>query len=58
MAGLALLGLPLGGVLYELLAPIPLLFDVGVFAVAALFALAVQRPLVAPEAGRGRGGRP
>jgi hypothetical protein len=56
MAGLALLGLPLGGVLYELLAPIPLLFVVGVFAVAALFALGVRRPLLA--AGPGADPRP
>lgn len=46
MVGLAVLGLPLGGALYELLAPIPLLFDIGVFAVAALLVLAVQRPLL------------
>ena len=51
MAGLALVGLPLGGVLFELLAPIPLLFVVGVFAVAALFALGVRRPLVAAGPG-------
>jgi hypothetical protein len=45
MLGMAVVGLPLGGVLYELLAPIPLLFDVGVFAVAALLVLAVRQPL-------------
>lgn len=53
MVGLAVLGLPLGGFLYELLAPIPLLFDVGVFAVAALFVLAVRRPLLAIAASDG-----
>ena len=53
MAGLAIVGLPIGGVLYELLAPIPLLFVVGIFAVAALFALGVRRPLVTPAAGAG-----
>jgi hypothetical protein len=51
MAGLAIVGLPIGGVLYELLAPIPLLFVVGIFAVAALFALGVRRPLLPPAAG-------
>lgn len=45
LVGLGLFGLPLGGFLYEVLAPIPLLFDVGVFAVAALFALSLRRPL-------------
>ncbi len=52
MVGLAAFGLPLGGVLYELLAPVPLLFDVGVFSVAALLVLAVRSPL---RAGRGDG---
>lgn len=46
LLGLGLLGLPLGGVLYELLAPIPLLLDVGIFAVAALLALTLKRPLL------------
>ena len=45
MVGLAVLGLPLGGFLYELLAPIPLLFDVAVFAIAALLILALRAPL-------------
>lgn len=45
LVGLGLFGLPLGGFLYEVLAPIPLLFDVGVFAIAALFALSLRRPL-------------
>ena len=45
MLGMTAVGLPLGGVLYELLAPIPLLFAVGVFAVAALLVLAVRQPL-------------
>ena len=53
MVGLAVLGLPLGGFLYELLAPIPLLFDVAVFAIAALLVLSLRAPLraVAPEQG-------
>ncbi len=46
LLGLGLVGLPLGGFLYELLAPIPLLFGVGVFAVAALLALVLKRPLL------------
>ena len=58
MAGLAVVGLPIGGVLYELLAPIPLLFVVGIFAVAALFALGVRRPLLTPAAGVGPRSRP
>lgn len=63
MVGMAALGLPLGGILYELLAPIPLLLGVGVFAVAALFVLAVRQPLRADAdandgAGRGTGGAP
>lgn len=47
MVGLGVVGLPLGGFLYELFAPVPLLFDVGVFAVAALFVLSLRRPLLA-----------
>ncbi|MEX2659303.1 MAG: hypothetical protein WD232_06380 [Acidimicrobiales bacterium] len=49
MLGLGLLGLPLGGFSYEVLAPVPLLFDVGVFAVAALLVLSLKRPLVAAD---------
>lgn len=48
MVGLAVLGLPLGGFLYELLAPVPLLLDVGVFAVAALLVLTIRSPLTGP----------
>lgn len=50
--GLGLLGLPLGGFLYEVLAPVPLLFAVGVFALAALLALSVGHPLL-PATGPG-----
>ena len=48
MIGLAVVGLPLGGVLYEVYPATPLLFEVLAFAVAALFALLVGRPVVAP----------
>ena len=46
MVGLGLVGLPLGGFLYEVLAPVPLLFTVGVFAVAGLLVLFLRRPLL------------
>lgn len=45
MWGLALVGLPLGGVLYEVFAAVPFLMDVLFFALAALFALFVPRPV-------------
>ncbi|HWH35693.1 MAG TPA: hypothetical protein VNT56_10305, partial [Acidimicrobiales bacterium] len=45
MAGMAVVGLPLGGLAYEVAAALPFLVDVGVFAVAALSALAVHRRL-------------
>lgn len=57
MVGLAVLGLPLGGFLYELLAPIPLLFDVAVFAIAALLILALRAPLRAGPDQAAPGGR-
>lgn len=49
MATLALVGLPLGGFLYEVLAAVPALVDVLPFAFAALFALSLRRR-VAPNA--------
>lgn len=55
MIGLGLVGLPLGGVLYELAAALPLLLDVGAFALAALFALSARRGVRASGTGR-RGG--
>jgi hypothetical protein len=48
MLGLALVGLPLGGLLYEVFAAVPFLMDVLFFALAALFALFVPRPVAAP----------
>jgi hypothetical protein len=49
MAGLAIVGLPLGGILYEIYPATPFLFEVLAFAVAALYALLVRRPVVAPD---------
>lgn len=45
MIGMAVVGLPLGGLVYELAAALPFLIDVGVYALAALSALALRRPL-------------
>jgi hypothetical protein len=63
MVGLAVIGLPLGGLVYEVAAALPFLLDVGVFAVAALAALSLRTPLtVVPlpprSAGTGPGSRP
>jgi hypothetical protein len=52
MLGMAVVGLPLGGVLYEIFPATPFLFEVFAFAFAALFALLVGRPVHAPEASR------
>jgi hypothetical protein len=52
MWGVALVGMPLGGVLYEVFAAVPFLMDVLFFALAALFALFVPRPVRAPAAER------
>jgi hypothetical protein len=52
MAAIALVGLPLGGFLYEVLAAAPPLIDVLPFAFAALFALSLRRRIV-PGAGAG-----
>lgn len=49
MLGMAVVGLPLGGVLYEIYPATPFLFEVLAFAVAALFALLVGRPVVPPQ---------
>ncbi|MCU1373855.1 MAG: Antibiotic efflux protein, partial [Actinomycetia bacterium] len=46
MVGMAVVGLPLGGILYEIYPATPFLFEVLAFAVAALFALLVLRPVV------------
>ena len=50
MVGMAIVGLPLGGVLYEIFPATPFLFEVFAFAVAALFALLVKRPVTPPPA--------
>lgn len=50
MVGLALLGMPVGGFLYEIFLAVPFLADVLLFALAALFALFVPRPVAAPAA--------
>jgi hypothetical protein len=49
MLGLAVVGFPLGGLLYEVYPATPFLFEVLAFAVAALFALLVRRPVVPPH---------
>lgn len=48
MVGMAVVGLPLGGILYEIFPATPFLFEVVAFAVAALFALLVRRPVMPP----------
>lgn len=50
MWGVALVGMPLGGFLYEIFAAVPFLMDVLFFALAALFALFVPRAVAAPAA--------
>jgi hypothetical protein len=50
MWGVALVGMPIGGVLYEVFAAVPFLMDVLFFALAALFALFVPRPFARAEA--------
>lgn len=52
--GLAVVGLPAGGLVYEVAAALPFLLDIGVFAVAALAALTLRAPL----SGRGLTGTP
>jgi hypothetical protein len=58
MLGLGLVGLPLGGFLYEVYLSVPFLMDVLFFALASLFALFVQDPVKAPLAGVVPAGRP
>lgn len=54
MTALAVVGLPLGGLLYEIFPATPFLFDVLAFAVAALLALLVRAPVAAdPEVASG-----
>lgn len=48
MLGLAVVGMPLGGFLYEIFIAVPFLIDVLFFALAALFALFIPRPVAAP----------
>jgi hypothetical protein len=45
MLGLALVGMPLGGFLYEIFLAVPFVLDVLFFALAGLFALFVPRPV-------------
>lgn len=45
MTGLALLGLPLGGVLYDLASPAPFVMAMVMYAIGALLALRVQTPV-------------
>jgi hypothetical protein len=45
MVGVALVGLPVGGVLYEILAPVPFVASVFVFCLAGLIALLPRAPL-------------
>lgn len=54
MTALALVGLPLGGFLYEVFPATPFLFDVLAFSVAGLLALLVRRPVPpAPDVSTG-----
>lgn len=46
MLGMALVGMPLGGLLYEVFVAVPFIIDVLFFALAALFALLVPAPVV------------
>lgn len=51
MLGMAVVGLPLGGILYEIFPATPFLFEVFAFSCAALFALLVQRPVAPARVG-------
>ncbi|MGI9119654.1 MAG: hypothetical protein ACR2G7_05950 [Acidimicrobiales bacterium] len=51
MVGLAVVGLPLGGVIYQIAPGLPFLFAVGVFSPAALWALSLERRLGGAGAG-------
>lgn len=48
MVGLAVVGLPLGGLIYELAAGLPFLLDVGVYALAGVVALSLRGRLPRP----------
>lgn len=48
MLGLAVVGMPLGGFLYEIFIAVPFLMDVLFFSLAGLFALFIRRPVAAP----------
>ena len=48
MVGMAVVGLPLGGLIYEVAAALPFLVDVGVYSLAALSALTMRLPLRGP----------
>jgi len=49
MIAMGVVGLPLGGVLFQIFPATPFLFEVVAFACAGLFALLVGRPVRAPE---------
>lgn len=51
MVAMAVVGLPLGGFVYEAVAALPFLLDVGLYSLAALSALALRRPLQATAPG-------
>ncbi|MDQ3462466.1 MAG: MFS transporter, partial [Actinomycetota bacterium] len=53
MVAMAVVGLPLGGLVYELAAALPFLVDAGVYSVAALSALALRRPFSGAASGLG-----
>jgi hypothetical protein len=58
MLGMALVGMPLGGLLYEVFIAVPFVIDIMFFALAALFALFVPRPVVRGVADEERPSRP
>lgn len=61
MLGMALVGMPLGGLLYEVFIAVPFVIDMLFFALAALFMLLVPRPvvrLVDENTDEDRSGRP
>lgn len=58
MVGMAVVGLPLGGLVYEVGAALPFLVDVGVYALAALGALGMRLPILdSPSGARTRAAR-
>ena len=56
MVGMAVVGLPLGGLVYEVGSALPFLVDVGVYALAALGALGIHLPIVGSPSGARTGG--